>query len=269
MSNDPADKLAAPSFGFKKKRGGAKPAKAKSEATPSTTQPETAAPAADAAESAPAESTSATAQGEKTQVLEKAAPSTADPVDPDPVVEDAPKKQKAEKAQKAKSAKQPKLAKPKPAKKPRPAKEPKASSTPKAPKQPKDPSQRRLNIGMPSGLSAAVMIGAIVGAFMALAVWFSGTVSQWTRGTSSLGDSGAFVLIAVFALAIVVGGYLLRLASARSPFTISFLGSALVAVLSMLFLTELFNYAWGVIVVVFLTAAAYALAHWVTTNYID
>ena len=113
------------------------------------------------------------------------------------------------------------------------------------------------------------MVGAIVGAFMALAVWFSGTVSQWTRGTSSLGDSGALILIAVFALAVVVGGYLLRLASARSPFTISFLGSALVAVLSMLFLTELFNHAWGVIVVVFLTAAAYALAHWVTTNYID
>jgi len=241
MSNDPADKLAAPSFGFKKKRGGTKPANAKPEKTqPSKTQPQkTQAPKA-RVEKAPVEKAST----EKTQVLEKTAPPV---VAPEPPAEKPAKKQKAQKP-------------------PKPAKEPRAS---KAPKQPKEPSPRRINIGTPSGLSAAVMIGAIVGAFMALAVWFSGTVSQWTRGTSSLGDKGAIILIAVFALAIIVGGYLLRLAGARSPFTISFLGSALVAVLSMLFLTDLFVHAWGVIIVVILAAAAYALAYWVTTNYID
>ena len=256
MSNDPADKLAAPSFGFKKKRGGTKPANAKPEKTqpsktqPSKTQPQkTQAPKARVekapVEKAPVEPASVeTASTEKTQVLEKTAP---------PVVAPAPPAEKPAKKQKAQ-------------KPPKPAKEPRAS---KAPKQPKEPSPRRINIGTPSGLSAAVMIGAIVGAFMALAVWFSGTVSQWTRGTSSLGDKGAIILIAVFALAIIVGGYLLRLAGARSPFTISFLGSALVAVLSMLFLTGLFVHAWGVIVVVILAAAAYALAYWVTTNYID
>lgn len=221
MSNDPTDKLAAPSFGFKKKRGGTKPANAK----PEKTQPP---------KNQPPKTQVETASAEKTQVLEKTAP---------PVVAPEP-----------------------PAKKQKPAKEPRA---PKGPKQPKDPSQRRINLGTPSGLSAAVMIGAIVGAFMALAVWFSGTVSQWTRGTSSLGDKGAIILIAVFALAIIVGGYLLRLAGARSPFTISFLGSALVAVLSMLFLTDVFVHVWGVIIVVILSAAAYALAYWVTTNYID
>jgi hypothetical protein len=233
MSNDPADKLAAPSFGFKKKRGGTKPSNAKPEKTqPPKKQPQkTQAPKARAekasVEAAPVEAASA----KKTQVLEKAPPVIA----PEPTAEKPAKKQKP----------------------------------PKSPKQPKDPSQRRINLGTPSGLSAAVMIGAIVGAFMALAVWFSGTVSQWTRGTSSLGDKGAIILIAVFALAIIVGGYLLRLAAARSPFTISFLGSALVAVLSMLFLTDLFAHAWGVIIVVILAAAAYALSYWVTTNYID
>lgn len=237
MSNDPADKLAAPSFGFKKKRGGTKPANAKPEKTqPQKTQPQKA-----RVETASVE----TASAEKTQVLEKTAPPV---VAPEPPAEKA-----AEKSAKKQMAQKP----------PKPAKEP------RAPKQPKDPSQRRFNLGTPSGLSAAVMIGAIVGAFMALAVWFSGTVSQWTRGTSSLGDKGALILIAVFALAIIVGGYLLRLAGARSPFTISFLGSALVAVLSMLFLTDVFAHAWGVIIVVILAAAAYALSYWVTTNYID
>jgi hypothetical protein len=252
MSNDPADKLAAPSFGFKKKRGGTKPANAKPEKTqPSKTQaPKTQAPKA-RVEKAPVETASVetasveTASAEKTQVLEKTAPLV--------VVPEPPAEKQAEKPAKKQKAQKP----------PKPAKEP------RAPKQPKDPSQRRIHLGTPSGLSAAVMIGAIVGAFMALAVWFSGTVSQWTRGTSSLGDKGAIILIAVFALAIIVGGYLLRLAGARSPFTISFLGSALVAVLSMLFLTGLFVHAWGVIVVVILAAAAYALAYWVTTNYID
>ncbi|MFD4328443.1 hypothetical protein ACFWQC_27685 [Nocardioides sp. NPDC058538] len=251
MSNDPADKLAAPSFGFKKKRGGTKPANAKPEKTqPSKTQPQkTQAPKTQApkarVEKAPVEKAPVeTASAERTQVLEKTAPPV---VAPEPPAEKPAKKQKAQKAQKP----------------PKPAKEP------RAPKQPKDPSQRRINLSTPSGLSAAVMIGAIVGAFMALAVWFSGTLSQWTRGTSSLGDKGAIILIAVFALAIIVGGYLLRLAGARSPFTISFLGSALVAVLSMLFLTDLFVHAWAVIVVVILAAAAYALAYWVTTNYID
>lgn len=200
MSNDPADKLAAPSFGFKKKRGGTKPANAKPEKTqPSKTQPQkTQAPKA-RVEKAPVEKalvekasvkTAAveTASAEKTPVLEKTAPPVVAPEPP-------AKKQKAQKPSE-------------------PAKEPRA---PKAPKQAKDPSQRRINLGTPSGLSAAVMIGAIVGAFMALAVWFSGTLSQWTRGTSSLGDKGAIILIAVFALAIIVGGYLLRLAGARSP----------------------------------------------------
>ncbi len=236
MSNDPTDKLAAPSFGFKKKRGSSKPA---------NTKPE----------KAPAEKTSA----EKTQVLEKTAPPV---VAPEPPAEPTAKKA-APKAAEKPAAKQKAVKPPKPAKAPKPPREP------KAPKQPKDPSQRRINLGTPSGLSAAVMIGAIVGAFMALAVWFSGTVSQWTRGTSSLGDMGAIVLIAVFVLAVLVGGYLLRLAGARSPFTISFLGSALVAVLSMLFLNDVFAHAWGVIIAVFLTAAAYSLAYWVTANYID
>ena len=251
MSNDPADKLAAPSFGFKKKRGGTKPANAKPEKTqPSKTQPQkTQAPKA-RVEKAPVETAAVeTASAEKTQVLEKTAP----PV----VVPEPPAEKSAEKPTE------------KPAKKQKAQKPPKPAKEPRAPKQPKDPSQRRINLGTPSGLSAAVMIGAIVGAFMALAVWFSGTVSQWTRGTSSLGDKGAIILIAVFALAIIVGGYLLRLAGARSPFTISFLGSALVAVLSMLFLTDVFAHAWGVIIVVILAAAAYALAYWVTTNYID
>ena len=236
MSNDPADKLAAPSFGFKKKRGGTKPANTK----PEKTQPQKTQPPKARVETASVE----TASAEKTQVLEKTAPPVVAPEPPAKKAAEKPKKQKAQKP-------------------PKPAKEP------RAPKQPKEPIQRRINLGTPSGLSAAVMIGAIVGAFMALAVWFSGTVSQWTRGTSSLGDKGAIILIAVFALAIIVGGYLLRLAGARSPFTISFLGSALVAVLSMLFLTDVFAHAWGVIIVVILTAAAYALSYWVTTNYID
>ncbi|MEU6135681.1 hypothetical protein [Nocardioides sp. NPDC047086] len=252
MSNDPADKLAAPSFGFKKKRGGTKPANVKPEKTqPQKSQPPKARVETASVETAPVE----TASAEKTQVLEKTAPPV---VVPEPPAEESAEKSAGKPAKKQKAPKAQKPAKP--------AKEPKA---PKEPRQPKDPSRRRINLSTPSGLSAAVMIGAIVGAFMALAVWFSGTVSQWTRGTSSLGDKGAIILIAVFALAIIVGGYLLRLAAARSPFTISFLGSALVAVLSMLFLTDLFVHAWGVIIVVILSAAAYALAYWVTTNYID
>lgn len=232
MSNDPADKLAAPSFGFKKKRGGTKPTDTKVDKAPAgKTSPEK-------------------TSREKTQVLEKTAPPV---IAPEPAAEKPAKKPKAQK----------------PAREPKAPREPKTAKTPKAPKPAKDPSERRINLGTPSGLSAAVMIGAIVGAFMALAIWFSGMVSQWTRGTSSLGDTGAIVLIGVFVLAVVLGGYLLRLASARSPFTISFLGSALVAVLSMLFLTEVFNHAWGVIIAVILTAAAYALAYWVTTTYID
>jgi hypothetical protein len=236
MTNDPADKLAAPSFGFKKKRGGTKPTAAK-----------------------PEKSSAQQGSAEKTQVLEKTAPPVVAPEPPAKKADEKPaQKPKASKSQKP----------PKPAREPK-AKTARAPKATKEPKAPKAPSQRRLKLATPTGMSAAVMIGAIVGAFMTLAIWFSGTVSQWTRGTSSLGDTGAIILIAVFVLAVVVGGYLLRLAGARSPFTISFLGSALVAVVSMLFLTEVFNNAWGVIIAVILTAAAYALSYWVTTTYID
>lgn len=249
MTNDPADKLAAPSFGFKKKkRGGTAPASAKTEKAP--------------AQQAPTK---------KTQVLERTgAPVIAPEPTPTPVADTAADTVTDTVAEKTPlREKAPKQKTPKP---PRPAKAPKAVNAPREPKAPKQPTastRRPLNLPTPTGLSAAVVIGAIVGGFMSLAIWFSGTVSQWTRGTSSLGDMGAIILIAVFVLAVVAGGYLLRLTRARSPFTVSFLGSALVAVLSMLFLTDLFNHAWGVIVAVILTAAAYALASWITTKYID
>ncbi|MBO0842854.1 MAG: hypothetical protein J2O46_06690, partial [Nocardioides sp.] len=97
----------------------------------------------------------------------------------------------------------------------------------------------------------------------------AGRTSQWARGTSSLGGGGFFVLLLVVAVAVVLGGLLFKATKTSSAYTISFLGTATVAILSMLFLIRFFDSLIGIPIIVVLTAVTYTLAHWVTTKYID
>jgi len=145
---------------------------------------------------------------------------------------------------------------------------------PRPPKKPKPvaaepkPRVRREPLMAFSGHPAAAVSGLAVGLFMVLAIWACEAVSQASRGTTSLGRAGFPLLIAIFILAVVIGALLLRFFDTPSPGSASFLGTGLVAVLAILFLSDRADSAVGAVVVVVLAIASFVLARWVSVRYI-
>ena len=149
-----------------------------------------------------------------------------------------------------------------PDKAPTPARAAKPATKSKPAKKPRD-------IPVSDGHLAAALVGLVVGLFLAVAVWLCEEISQQTRGTSSLGSAGFPLLVGVFILAVVGGAALLRLAKTPSPGSVSFLGTGLVAVLAMLFLSDHTDSFASAVVVVVVAIAAFLLSRWVTVRYID
>ncbi|MEX0427927.1 hypothetical protein AB3X52_09870 [Nocardioides sp. DS6] len=133
----------------------------------------------------------------------------------------------------------------------------------------REPRTPRLPAVALTGHPAGAVAGLVVGLFMVLAVWACEQVSQSTRGTTSLGRAGFPLLLAIFILAVVIGMLLLRRFRTPSPGSTSFLGAGLVAVLSLLFLTDHIDSVGGSAIVVVLAAVSYVLARWVSVRYLD
>lgn len=152
----------------------------------------------------------------------------------------------------------------------KPAAEPGTKAEPKAATSSKEPAPARepREVPISDGPLAAALVGLVVGVFLVAAVWVCEQISQQSRGTTSLGRAGVPLLLAIFVLAVVGGTLLLRLAKTPSPGSISFLATALVAVLALLFIGDR-DSLWAGIVVVILAIAAFVLARWVTLRYID
>lgn len=141
---------------------------------------------------------------------------------------------------------------------PDPAPEPAPGSTQKA-------ERRRILGGMP----AAVATGAFIGLLLVALTWGSMHLCELVRGTSACGRPGFLVLLAIMVILIVVGALLLKAWEIGDPGATSFLGVGLVAVLLLLFLTELLFNWWMVIVVPVLGMIAFALAYWLSTAFVE
>jgi hypothetical protein len=111
--------------------------------------------------------------------------------------------------------------------------------------------------------------GLVVGLFLVVAVWGCEQISESVRNTSSLGRAGFPLLLGIFIVAVVAGAFLLRAGAVPSPGSVSFLGTGLVSVLTILFLTDHVDTAWGAAVVVVLTLGSFVLARWVTVRYVE
>ena len=90
------------------------------------------------------------------------------------------------------------------------------------------------------------------------------------RGVSTCGGGPGFVLlVAVMVAMVLLGGTLLRLARVPDPMSTSFLAVGLTCVLSLLFLVDVLQEWWMVIVIPVMTVATFLLSHWVTTSVIE
>lgn len=119
------------------------------------------------------------------------------------------------------------------------------------------------------GPVAAIVTGLVVGAFGTGLTYLTMAGCEGIRGASTCGKSGFFPLVAILALMILLGTLMLKFAKVSDPGSTSFLAVALLGVIALLTLTEVIFSGWMFVLVPILCAAAYALAHWVTTRFVD
>jgi hypothetical protein len=137
------------------------------------------------------------------------------------------------------------------------------------PEQTDPPRQRRsLRLRLPGPLAAG-LTGAVVG--LALVGLTAGSLHLCSsmRGTPSCGKPGIFLLLAITAIAVLLGSLLLRAAGVAAPGSTSFLGVGLLVVLVLLALLGVLDQWWVVIVVPGLAILTHLAAWWLTTTYAD
>ncbi|WP_435746013.1 hypothetical protein [Nocardioides sp. SYSU DS0663] len=116
-----------------------------------------------------------------------------------------------------------------------------------------------------NGMVAAALTGLVVGLGTVLLTWASLGVCEVATGTTSCGDPGFFLLVAVLVAMTLAGSALLRLFDVPDAGSTSFLAVGLLTVLILLFLVESL-FSWAMVVVIpLLAVGTYVLSHWVTT----
>lgn len=117
---------------------------------------------------------------------------------------------------------------------------------------------------------AAAVTGFVVGAAMVMLTWLSLRGCEAVRGTASCGGGPGFLLlIATFAICVLLGSALLKAFVIPDPGSSSFLAVGLVAVVALLFLIDLLDHWSMLIVVPLLSVAAYLASVWVTKTFVE
>lgn len=118
------------------------------------------------------------------------------------------------------------------------------------------------------GWLAAALTGLLVGAAGAAGTYGAMAGCEVVRGVSTCGGApGFFILVAIVALMVLLGAGLLKAFGVKDAGSTSFLAVGIVTVLVMLLLLDAIFSVWMFAVIPALTAAAYLLAHWVTTRF--
>ena len=132
------------------------------------------------------------------------------------------------------------------------------------------PSRRRRRMP-PSigGMAAAIITGLLVGVITVGLTWGALRLCELVKGTSSCGNPGFLLLVAIMVAMTLLGSLLLRVWGVPDPGSTSFLAVGLLAVLTLLFLVDvLFNW-WMIIVVPLFAVLSFAVSHWVTTAFVE
>lgn len=117
--------------------------------------------------------------------------------------------------------------------------------------------------------AAAVVTGLLVGLGGTALTWAGLRGCEALRGTDSCGGPGLWLLVAIVVVMVVLGALVLALLKVPDPRGTSFLGVGLTAVVTLLALMDSLFSPWMFLVVPLVSAAAYGIAHWVTTRFVE
>jgi hypothetical protein len=117
-------------------------------------------------------------------------------------------------------------------------------------------------------LPAAVLTGAVVGLVLAGVVWLALRGCSGLRGTSTCGDPGILVLLAIFVVMVLASRVLLGFFRVPDAGSTAFLALALVSVVALLFVSDLAS-TTGVAVLAVVTALAFGLSQRLTSSFTE
>ncbi|WP_372727550.1 hypothetical protein [Nocardioides sp.] len=120
-----------------------------------------------------------------------------------------------------------------------------------------------------SGMTGAILTGLLIGAATVGLTWGSLSLCEVIQGTSSCGNPGYLLLLAILAAMTMLGSQLLRLFGIPDAPSTSFLAVGLLAVLALLLLVDVLLSWWMIIIIPLFSMATFALAHWVTTTFTE
>ena len=129
--------------------------------------------------------------------------------------------------------------------------------------------RRRTELPTLPGGVAALVTGALVGLAGALLTYLSLRGCETVRGTETCGGPGIFLLVAILALMVLLGGVLLAVLHVSEPRGTSLLAVGVLAVVVLLVPQDALFSAWTFLAVPVVGAAAYALARWVTHLHVE
>ncbi len=156
---------------------------------------------------------------------------------------------------------------PAPAPAPEPTPEPESAVAPApTPADDSSPARRPFRLPAIDDRAAAVVTGLVVGVLTVGLTWAALGLCDAVKGTSSCGNPGYLLLVAILIAMVLLGSVLLRAWGIPDATSISFLAVGLLAVFVLVFLVGALE-SWTMILVIpLVAAAAYALSHWVTTS---
>jgi hypothetical protein len=117
---------------------------------------------------------------------------------------------------------------------------------------------------------AAMIAGAVAGLFAVMGGFVAESGCDAISGSSGCGGGlGLLALVVILVLEVLVGARLLQLWRITDPYSTSFLGVGLVAMVAMLIFLEAIDSAWMLLVIPVLTALAFLLSWWVTVRFVE
>lgn len=136
---------------------------------------------------------------------------------------------------------------------------------------PDEPAKPRREFSLPSigTMPAAILTGLLVGVLTVGATWVGLRLCEVVRGTSTCGQPGFLLLLAIVVVMVLVGSALLRAWQVPDPGSTSFLGVGLLTVVALLFLVDLLFNWWMILVIPVVAMLTFALSHWVATAFVD
>jgi hypothetical protein len=127
----------------------------------------------------------------------------------------------------------------------------------------------RPSLPKPPGWVAALVTGVVVGLVGVGLTYVSLQGCEAVRGTQTCGGPGLFVLLVILVLMVFLGGVVLAVLGLPESRSTSFLAVGVLAVVMLLTPTDALFSSWMRLVVPVLGAAAYVLAYWVTSAFVE